>query len=378
MGDSTLTPTNSPAEPWLRVQGSPHFLDWLREERLSLAFTTYQTGKIFFVGRKPDSSLAVFERTFNHCMGLWASADSRTLWLVAKFQIWRFQQSPATLVPYRSAPVEGDDSEIPAWAERGYDVVYVPRVGYTTGDIDAHDIAVDAAGRVIFVCTTFGCLATLSERASFQPLWHPPFLSAVVPEDRCHLNGLAVRDGAAAYVTVVAACDVVDGWRDRRRDGGCVVDVASGQIVCRSLSMPHSPRWHRGHLWLVNSGTGEFGRVELASGRFEPIAFCPGYLRGLAFVGDYAVVTLSKPRHVTFQGLDLDDRLQKRGAEPQCGLQVIDLRSGTIAHWLRLDGSLVTELYDVVALHGVRQPMALGFKTNEIERVLLVDEPGTL
>ena len=365
-------------EPWLQVQGSRHFLDWLAEMRVSLAFSTYQTGKVFFVGRKLDMGLAVFERTFNHCMGLWASPDSRTLWLSSKFQLWRFEQWPAAVVPYRPAPAEGDDGGMPAWAERGYDVAYVPRVGYTTGDLDVHDIAVDANGRVIFVCTLFGCLATLSERASFQPLWRPPFLSALVPEDRCHLNGLAMRDGRAAYVTVVADSDVADGWRDRRHDGGCVVDVASGEIVARGLSMPHSPRWYRDRLWLVNSGTGEFGSIDLATGQFEPIAFCPGYLRGLAFVGDYAVVTLSKPRHVTFHGLALDDRLQERGAEPQCGLQVIDLRTGTIAHWLRLDGTLVTELYDAVVLAGVRQPMALGFKTNEIERLLLVDEEGQL
>jgi uncharacterized protein (TIGR03032 family) len=355
-------------------------LDWLAESRISLAFSTYQTGKVFFVGRKTNGGLSVFERTFNHCMGLWASADGRTLWLVAKFQVWRFEQAAAAVVPYQRAGggVEGDDPGIPAWAERGYDVAYVPRIGYTTGDIDVHDIAVDAGGRVLFVSTLFGCLATLSERANFQPLWRPAFLSALVPEDRCHLNGLALRDGRAAYVTALADCDVVDGWRDRRRDGGCVVDVAENEIVARGLSMPHSPRWYRDRLWLVNSGTGEFGTVDVATGRFEPVAFCPGYLRGLAFVGDYAVVTLSKPRHDTFHGLELDERLHERGAEPQCGLQVIDLRSGTIAHWLRLEGSLVTELYDAAVLHDVRQPMALGFKTNEIERLLLVDEPGAL
>jgi uncharacterized protein (TIGR03032 family) len=346
--------------------------------RVSLAFSTYQTGKVFFVGRKLDGGLAVFERNFNHCMGLWSSPDSRTLWLVAKFQVWRFEQAAAAVVPYQRANAEGDDTGIPAWAERGYDVAYVPRIGYTTGDIDVHDIAVDDRGRVIFVCTLFGCLATLSERASFQPLWQPRFLSALVPEDRCHLNGLAMRDGHAAYATAVADSDVVDGWRDRRRDGGCVIDVETNEVVVRGLSMPHSPRWYRNRLWLVNSGTGEFGTVDVATGRFEPIAFCPGYLRGLAFAGDCAVVTLSKPRHVTFQGLDLEERLQHRGAEPQCGLQVIDLRSGTIAHWLRLDGSLVTELYDSVILPGARQPMALGFKTNEIERLLLVDEFGSL
>src|SRR5262245_29723641 len=212
--------TPAVAGAWLNVQGSRHLLDWLAEMRVSLAFSTYQTGKVFFVGRKPDMGLAVFERTFNHCMGLWASPDSRTLWLVSKFQVWRFEQAAAAVVPYRPAAAEGDDAGMPAWVERGYDVAYVPRIGYTTGDIDLHDIAVAADGRVIFVSTLFGCLATLSERASFQPLWQPRFLSALVPEDRCHLNGLAMRDGRAAYVTIVADCDVADGWRDRRRDGG--------------------------------------------------------------------------------------------------------------------------------------------------------------
>jgi uncharacterized protein (TIGR03032 family) len=366
------------SEPWLNAIGSRYFLDWLAERGISLAFTTYQTGKLFFVGRKLDHSISVFERTYNHCMGMWAAPDAQTIWLSSRYQIWRLERAAAAVVPHRP-PVAGDEaSAVPAWAERGYDFAYVPRVGYTTGHVDVHDMAVDGNGRLLFVNTMFGCLATLSETASFQPLWRPPFLSALVPEDRCHLNGLAMRNGRAAYVTAVADSDTADGWRDRRTDGGCVVEVASGQIVCRGLSMPHSPRWYRDRLWLVNSGTGEFGSVELGTGKFEPIAFCPGYLRGLAFVGDFAVVTLSKPRHITFHGLALDERLKDRGAEPMCGLQVIDLSTGTIAHWLRLDGSLVTELYDAVVLPGVRQPMSIGFKTNEIERLLLVDQPGSL
>ena len=87
--------------------------------------------------------------------------------------------------------------------------------------IDVHDMAVDADGRVVFVNTMFGCLATFSDRANFEPLWRPPFLSALVPEDRCHLNGLAMRDGRPAFVTVVSRSDVADSWRDKRHDGGC-------------------------------------------------------------------------------------------------------------------------------------------------------------
>jgi len=383
------SPVAPPTQPWLNAIGSRYFLDWLAQQRCSLAFTTYQTGKLFLVGRKSasgagaptsesDQALSIFERTYNHCMGMCVSPDARTIWLSSRYQIWRMEQAPANAVPYRpveGTTTEGDDAnQPPQWVGRGYDVAYIPRVGYTTGHIDVHDMAIDADGRVIFVNTMFGCLATFSERANFKPLWRPPFLSALVPEDRCHLNGLAMRDGRPAYVTVVSRSDVADGWRDRRHDGGCVLDVATGEAVCTGLSMPHSPRWYRDRLWVLNSGTGEFGTVDLSSGRFEPIAFCPGYLRGLSFHGDYAIATLSKPRHLTFQGLPLNDRLASKGAEPQCGLQIIDLRSGSISEWLRLDGTLVTELYDSVVLPGVRQPMAVGFKTTEIERLMLIED----
>lgn len=377
--DSSSEPSPLTAsQPWLNALGSRFFLDWLQEQLISLAFTTYQTGKLFLVGRKLDGALSVFERTYNHCMGLWASADAQTLWLSTRFQLWRLERAGAQLAPHAPPVPAASADSMPDWASRGYDVAYVPRLAYTTGHLDVHDVAVDGAGRIVFVNTLFGCLATVSKRASFQPLWRPPFLSALVPEDRCHLNGLALKSGRPAYVTVVAATDVADGWRDKRRDGGCVVDVPSGELICRGLSMPHSPRWHQERLWVLNSGTGELGHVDLKTGGFEPIAFCPGYLRGLSFIGPYAVVTLSKPRHVSFQGLELDECLRQRNAEPQCGLQIIDLRTGNIAHWLRLDGTLVTELYDVVVLPGVRQPMAIGFKTSEIERLLVVDEPGTV
>ncbi len=377
------------SEPWLNAIGSRYFLDWLHEQQCSLAFTTYQTGKLFLVGCKSlsgagvptsesDRGLSVFERTYNHCMGMCATSDGRTIWLSSRYQIWRMQQAPPNVVPYRQpagSSLEGDlPNESPQWAGRGFDAAYIPRVGYTTGHIDVHDMALDGNGQLIFVNTMFGCLATLSDHANFKPVWRPPFLSALVPEDRCHLNGLAMRDGAARYVTVVSQSDVADGWRDRRQNGGCVLEVPSGEVVSSGLSMPHSPRWYRDRLWVLNSGTGEFGSVDTATGRFEPIVFCPGYMRGLSFRGDYAIVTLSKPRNHSFHGLALDENLRRRDAEAQCGLQIIDLKRGCVAEWLRLEGSLVTELYDSAVLPGVRQPMAVGFKNTEIERLVLYEE----
>jgi uncharacterized protein (TIGR03032 family) len=337
------------------VTASPHFADWLAAQQVSLAFTTYQTGKLFLLGRRPDGVLAVHERTFSRAMGLWA--DGQTLWLGTQYQLWRFENALR-----------------PGETYQGHDRLYVPRVGHTTGDLDVHDIAVDEDGQLVFVATHFNCLAALSERHSFRPLWRPPFVSKLAPEDRCHLNGVAMESGQARYVTAVSTSDVIDGWRDRRRDGGCVLEVPGGRTLVGGLSMPHSPRVYCGDFWVLNSGTGFFGRVDRARGAFEPVTFCPGYLRGLAFSGNYAVVGLSRPRHDrTFGGLALDEELARRTAEARCGLQVIDLATGDVVQWVRLEG-MVSELYDIAVLPGVVRPMALGFKTREIEQILTIDD----
>jgi uncharacterized protein (TIGR03032 family) len=228
------------------------------------------------------------------------------------------------------------------------------------------------------VNTLFSCLATLHGQYSFVPRWRPEWISALAAEDRCHLNGLALLDRRPACVTAVSQSDVVDAWRDRRRDGGCVLEVPSGRPLAAGLSMPHSPRYYRGRLWLLDSGTGRLGSLPPHGGPFEPLAFCPGYARGLAFQSDFAVVGLSRPRRdQTFGGLPLDDELAARGAQPRCGVHVVDLRTGDTAHWLRIEG-LVTELYDVALLPGAVRPMVLGFKSDEISQLLTVAPPGQL
>lgn len=256
---------------------------------------------------------------------------------------------------------------------------FVPREARVTGRLDTHDIGVgrmgDMAGPgLIFVNTAFSCLATISETASFRPLWQPRFISALVQEDRCHLNGLAMDGERPAFVSAISSSDVADGWRERRRDGGVLIDVATGEVVATGLSMPHSPRLHGGRLWLLNSGTGEFGTVDPADGRFTPVAFCPGYARGLTFIGDHAVIGLSRPRdNQTFEGLPLQEALATRDAAPRCGLLVVDTRSGQALHWLRFEQT-IGELYDVVALPGVRQAEAVGFVGDTIERSIQIEQ----
>lgn len=344
------------ANPELEVTGSRGLVDWLAANDVSLAVSTYQAGKLFLVGHQPDGRLTLFERTFERAMGL--AVIEQSIWMATKFQIWRLENVLDPGVKHGE-----------------FDRLYVPRIGYTTGDVDAHDVATTTAEGVVFVSSLLSCVGALSQTRNLRPVWQPPFITKLLPEDRCHLNGIAVRDGCLAYASAVGTTDVADGWRDHRRSGGVVIDVTSNEIVGAGLSMPHSPRWYDGRLWLHNSGSGEFGYVDLDTGQFEPVTFCPGFLRGLAFHRHHAIVGISRERDGrTFSDLRLGQRLVDQGVEARCGVQIIDLRTGAIVQWLRFQG-VVAELFDVGVLEHTSRPTLLGFKTPEIQQVIALEEP---
>lgn len=341
------------AKPATEFLASRLFVSWLAEQKASLAFTTYQAGKLFFVGLNTRGELAVFNRSLARVMGI--AVHEQQLWVASLWQLWCFENA------LQAGECQGE-----------YDRWYVPQLAYTTGDVDVHDVAVDGEGAPLFVSTLFSCLARPDARFSLRPFWKPPFISRYAAEDRCHLNGLAMRDGQAAFVTCVGRSDANEGWREHRRSGGLLIDVASNQIVGQGLSMPHSPRWYQGRLWLLNAGTGEFGYMDLARGHFEAVAFCPGFLRGLSFSGDYAVVGISQQReNRSFSDLALDQRLADRGVQARCAIQIIDLRRGDVVHELRIQGAVV-ELFDTAVLPGVRNPGAVGFLSDEIRRTIVL------
>ena len=327
----------------------------LAKLNVSIALSSYQSGKLYLLGRNPKGGLMLDERLFQKAMGI--CVENNAIILATLFQIQRFENA---LLPGQ-------------FINHTYDACFVPRISYTTGTLDAHDVGIMANGDIVFVNTRYNCLATPSPTKCFTPLWMPPFISQLVDEDRCHLNGLAMKDGKPQFVTAVSRSNTIDGWRDRRSSGGVVINVASGKIVCEGLSMPHSPRWFNDKLWVLNSGAGELGWINLDTHTFNPIAFCPGFLRGLAFHGQYAFVGLSKPRYARFEGLPLDAKLQEADSEPWCGIQVIDLESGTCVDWFRIDGA-ITEIYDIATIPGVACPMSLGFASNDI-RTLITHDP---
>ena len=368
--EAEISATTAPSEPIATGEfeettysQSAGLIARLARLRISLAFTSYQSGALYMLGSNPSHGPQLHVSGVQKPMGL-SITEAGDLILCAGVSVIRYQNVLRT------------GQEI----NHVFDACYMPRTIHTTGDLDGHDVGLDASGRIIFVNTRFNCLATISDRHSFEPVWRPPFISALVDEDRCHLNGLAMEDGEPAYVTAVSRSDTVDGWRDRRDGGGVVVDVRTGEIVCEGLSMPHSPRMHDGRLWLLNAGAGELGVVVRdgeGKGRFEPRVFCPGFLRGLALHGGLAFVGLSKPRYKRFEGLPLEARLAKTDSSPWCGVQVIDLATGTCVDWFRIDGP-VGELYDLAVIPGFVCPMAVSPGSPEAAALITHAEgPGT-
>jgi uncharacterized protein (TIGR03032 family) len=329
---------------------SPGLGSWLAESRVAMAFSTYTAGKLIVLGPGGSMGIAVSERSFDRAMAM-VPTDTG-FYLSTEFQVWRFE-----------------NGLLPGKTYQGWDRLYLPRTCHVTGAVDVHDLHLGARGRMFAAVTLYNCLATLDDRGSFSPLWRPPFVDATVGEDRCHLNGFCVRDGVPAYATLIGETNVKDGWREHRSDGGMVFDIASNEAVLCGLAMPHSPRLHEGRLWLLEAGAGHLGWVDPTARSFERIAWCPGFARGLRFLGHYALVGLSKPRQKVFSGLPLDDELRRRGEEPVCGIYVIDLRDGRVAHTLTISGS-VEEIYDIALLPQARAPFIVGLQGEEVRRLI--------
>jgi uncharacterized protein (TIGR03032 family) len=356
------TATQPPAAPQTRQAADPAKLKvektcsrglagWLAGNRISLAISSYQTGRVYLVGSDKQGRVSFFERIFERAMGIVGNAQR--IYLGGLYQLWRFEN-----VLRSNEVIHGQ-----------FDRCYVPRNAQTIGDLDIHELGICTNGRVVFVNTKYSCLAELSQTHSFKAIWKPKFISKLAPEDRCHLNGLAMVEGRPKYVTAVCRSDAVDGWRDRRHDGGVVIDIETDEIVCEGLSMPHSPRWANGKLWVLNAGTGHLGWVDFAKKAFVPLAFFPGFLRGLSIVGNVAAVGLSKPRNQRFEGLQLDEELRNRDADPWCGVQIVSLTNGDVLNWIRFEGD-ITEIFDISFLPNVRNPMMIGLRTPEIRDLI--------
>jgi uncharacterized protein (TIGR03032 family) len=332
-----LTPSPDPPaaeapEP-LRSVHSEGFPELLRGLGVSLLVTTYQAGKLVIV-REQEGRLNTHFRNFQRPMGLALSRSGERLAIGSAIQVWEFHN-----VPDVAARLEPKGT---------HDACFLPRSSHVTGDVEIHEMAYGRGGELWFVSTRFSCLATLDASASFAPRWRPPFVSKLEPSDRCHLNGLAMQNGAPRYVTAMGTTDELGGWRANKASGGVLIDVPSGEVIVRGLSMPHSPRLHGGRLWACESGAGTLGVVDPGAGKYEAVVAVPGFTRGLAFAGRFGFIGLSQVREsAIFSGIPITERL--KAEERTCGVAVVDLVAGRIIGLLRFEDA-VQEVFAVAVL----------------------------
>jgi hypothetical protein len=366
---SQASEPGSPKEPPpLRSVHTSNFSAILQELGISVLVTTYQAGKLVML--RPDGErLNTHFRGFSRPMGL--AVDGDRLAIGTSVEIWEYHNAPAVA---RCLEPAGS-----------HDACFLPRSSVCTGDIQIHEMAWahspltpspspprgeggktsplapwgrGAGGEgddpeLWFVNTRFSCLCTRSPIHSFVPRWRPPFITALAPEDRCHLNGLCMAEGRPTFVTALGTTDTRGGWRSDKKSGGVLMDVASGEVVTRGLSMPHSPRWYDGRLWVLESGSGGFGCIDPATGKYEALTVLPGFTRGLDFCGPLAFIGLSQVREsAVFSGIAIAERPL---AERCCGIWVVNIYTGQTIAYVKFEDA-VQEIFAVQVLPGVRHP----------------------
>lgn len=334
---TTSSTVEQPQHSPLQVSASLGFNAVLTHYGISVLVSTYQAGKLMVL-RAGQPKLNIHFRNFKDAMGL--AANRMRLAIGTASEICELYNMPA--LARKLEPIGR------------HDACYLPRNTHVTGDIDIHEM-VWAGPDLWFVNTRFSCLCTLDVAYSFIPRWRPPFVSALTPDDRCHLNGVALLNHRPRYVTMLGATDTAQGWRENKAQGGLLMDIDTNEVIAEGLSMPHSPRWYRDRLWIQESGLGRLATVDLISGELHTVAEFPGFTRGLDFYQDLAFVGLSQVREkAVFSDIPLTQRL----AERVCGVWVVNLMTGETVGSLKFDSG-VQEIFSVQVLPGIRFPEIL-------------------
>ena len=314
---------------------SPTLPRLLWELRCTLVFSTYQAGKVIFIRATSPEKIEQHALDFPRPMGL-AVSDQRIA-VATREEVVVLTNASAE----ESIETQHPDSvSMIGVAESAY----VQEKTYFSGEVDTHDLAWGKDG-LWAINTLLSSMALTDENSDFESQWRPPFVSDIAPEDRCHLNSMAMVDGQPEYVTAFGKVDTFEGWRENKISGGIVMEVSSGEIVLEGLPMPHSPRVYDGKLYLLLSGTGELVCAEPETGRYEVVSQLPGFVRGMARCGDYLFVGLSKLRKTssTFAALPISDQAVFSG------IVVVSLSDGRIVGHLRYETG-VEEIYDVQVL----------------------------
>lgn len=328
---------------------------WLTANEISLIFTTYESGQCIVIAPGIDNKTIIIERQFDRPMSIYHK--DRNIWLSTLNSIWKIENG-----------LDHGQTFDKMW-ER----LYLPRASFVTGNVDIHDLSLDKNGDLFAVITKNNCIARITnqDKGNFTPVWSPKFISAFVDEDRCHLNGFCFDENGLAYASAIGISDENLGWKNQRSNGGIIIDTRTNEVIIEGLSMPHTPRLYQNALWFLEAGRGYLCRYDLQTKELTKKLWIPGFLRGLRFFKNYAVVCSSKPRDKIFDGLPLEDEIKKRNIEAQCSISIIDLDKMETIHDILITGS-VKEIYDIIVLEDCKTPLLYGLEKEDMNKMIVV------
>lgn len=319
---------------------SPNVPELLNGLNISLALSTYQAGKVIFLSALNNEKLIQLPRNFEKAMGV--AVNGKKMAIASNDELTVLSNASELAQAYPPKP-------------NTYDSLYLPRVTYHTGQLALHDTAWTKQG-LVSVNTNFSCLSAFDDNFSFNPIWQPHFISELHPEDRCHLNGMAVENGRVKYVSALGKSDTPGGWREGKMNGGILMDVAKNEIVIDGLPMPHSPRIYDGKLYALLSAVGELVEIDLVKGEYQTLVNIGSFARGMAKFGEYLFIGTSKLRHNTSSFKDLPI-----AGTSIAGISIVYLPYKSIVGKIEYQTS-AEEIYDVQVLPGIKRPNIISAK----------------
>lgn len=325
---------------------SPNFSEILQQLQATLVISTYQAGKVVFISAKDSESLIQLPRTFNKAMGIAISDDQQKMAIATQSEVVVCKNDLQLAEAYPNK-------------EGVYDALFMPRATFYTGMVDMHDLHFGKDGKLWGINTVMSALCEIDAEFSYKPVWKPFFISDYAGEDRCHLNGLAMKEGIPKYATALGQGNTPKSWRQNISQTGVVLDIETNQIIAESLGMPHSPRLYDDGLYVALSAEERIIRIDPKTHEIETIAKIEGFVRGMTRIGDYLLVGKSKLRKNSsvFKELAIAQKAD------EAGIDMIHIPTGVVHAKLRYLAS-VDEIYDVQILTGVVRPNILNTYTD--------------
>lgn len=304
---------------------SKSLINLFESQKFSIAFTTYQAGKLILLSAK-EGQIHQIPITFKKPMGIAIQGSKLAVACIDEIQFFSKEE----------------DERLQKKDELNeFDTIYLHRATYHTGILDIHDLEF-GEGLIWGVNTLYSCLAVYDINFSFRQKWKPPFITSLTPEDKCHLNGMAMKNNIPKYVTALSKDNIKEGWRKDKLKTGVLLEVPSGRIILDGLSMPHSPRIYNEELYVLESGSGKLLKVDPEKNSYEVLYNFNCFIRGLSFFQGIAIIGKSKIRE---SSKDFDDLTVKQNSK-FAGLLFFDMTKFELLGELSYETD-VDEIFDV-------------------------------